>query len=108
MTRTGPDRTWMNRPELLQLLFHPRQAHWPPPPNAQDYPVLVEPGLWISTRLYLADRSCPTILYFHGNGEIVADHDEVAPLYLRERLNLLVTDYRGDGASGGKAPVSNM
>lgn len=37
----------------------------------------------------------PAILFFHGNGEIAAHYDVIAPFYT-ERDTTLVVDYRGN------------
>ncbi|MCX6020947.1 MAG: alpha/beta fold hydrolase, partial [Chloroflexi bacterium] len=42
-----------------------------------------------------------TILFFHGNGEMAVEYDSLAPLYRQVGVNLIVTDYRGYGASNG-------
>jgi len=48
------------------------------------------------------------VLYFHGNGEVVSDYDEIAPFYHRKRINLVVADFRGYGASGGSPTFTNL
>jgi len=50
----------------------------------------------------------PNIIFFHGNGEIVADYDDIGPLYNHAGMNLLVTDFRGYGWSTGSPTVSSM
>ena len=50
----------------------------------------------------------PTILFFHGNGEIVADYDEMGPIYNRLGINFLPVDYRGYGRSGGQPSITAM
>jgi hypothetical protein len=56
----------------------------------------------------VVDPDCPTIIYFHGNGETVGDYDNIAPFYNRMKINLFVTDYRGYGLSGGEPTVTKM
>jgi len=68
----------------------------------------VEDGVFVSSRFYPVDGEAPSILYFHGNGEVASDYDDIAPLYHRIRVNLFVADYRGYGRSGGKPTFSNM
>jgi hypothetical protein len=68
----------------------------------------VEPGVLLGGRLYPAEPEAPVLLFFHGNGEIAADYDDIAPLYQRLGLNLLVMDYRGYGASSGRPTVFNL
>ena len=50
----------------------------------------------------------PSILYFHGNGEVISDYDYIAPLFNQLDINLCVADYRGYGASQGKPSFSTM
>lgn len=97
----GPEFDLFDNSSITQFVFHPRKDLSEPPPNAVDHMVVVEPGVAISTRLYRADIAAPTILYFHGNGEVVSDHDYLAPAYTGVGINLFVVDYRGYGASGG-------
>ena len=44
----------------------------------------------------------PTVLYFHGNGEVAADHDDIAPFYHAIGLNFFVAEFRGYGQSSGQ------
>ena len=55
-----------------------------------------------------ASSGKPTLLYFHGNGEIVTDYEGFAPLYHGIGLSLLVVDYRGYGWSTGKPLTTKM
>jgi fermentation-respiration switch protein FrsA (DUF1100 family) len=100
----------LDRPEILDVLFHPRSLRGPIYSTTRvrlvDLPV--EPGLFLGGRLYPASASAPLILYFHGNGEIAADYDDLAPLYIRLGISLLVVDYRGYGRSGGQPSASNL
>jgi alpha-beta hydrolase superfamily lysophospholipase len=99
----------MNRSEVQRVLFRPRTAaRTPLPPGAADIDVAVEPGIVIGCRLFTADKAAPTILFFHGNGEIVADYDDIGPLYMQVGLNFLVADYRGYGWSGGSPSFANL
>jgi fermentation-respiration switch protein FrsA (DUF1100 family) len=52
--------------------------------------------------------SAPNLLFFHGNGEIVADYDEMGPLYNRMGINFLAVDYRGYGRSTGEPTITAM
>lgn len=94
---------------LLRFLFYPRRLHSSPPGDAFDLPVPVEEDrLSIVCRAYPAGSEDPWILYFHGNGEIAADYDAIAPLYNERGVNLLVTDYRGYGTSDGTPTFQAM
>jgi uncharacterized protein len=93
---------------LLLYLFYPRRQHGKPPDGAFDLAVPVEKDISIVCRAYPGQAENPWILYFHGNGEVVSDYDGIAYLYNNRGLNLLVADYRGYGASGGKPTFSDM
>lgn len=95
------DYSEMDRSPLVHFLFYPRRDYTNCPKGAFDFSVPVDQEISISCRFYLADQSWPWILYFHGNGEVVSDYDEIAPLYHKIRINLVVADYRGYGRSGG-------
>ena len=50
----------------------------------------------------------PERLFFHGNGEIVADYNDLAPMYNEMGINFLAADYRGYGRSNGKPTITAM
>ena len=104
------DYSILDRPEILMFLFHPR----PEPPRSgsasigEDVLIPVAEGIRIGARLHMAATEAPNILFFHGNGEIVADYDELGPLYTQMGINFLAADYRGYGRSTGQPTVSAM
>jgi pimeloyl-ACP methyl ester carboxylesterase len=99
----------MDRPEVQRVLFHPRTAaRTPLPAGAEDIDIEVEPGVVIGCRFFAAGKEKPTILFFHGNGEIVSDYDVIGLEYVRYGLNVLVTDYRGYGWSDGEPSFSTL
>jgi uncharacterized protein len=93
---------------LLRYLFYPRHQHSKSREGAFDLSVPVASGIDIVCRAYPAGDNKPWILFFHGNGEVVSDYDGIAPLYLKRGINLLVADYRGYGASGGKPTFRDL
>jgi len=102
------DYSSIDQSPLIGFLFYPRRDFGPCPPGAFDFFVPVAPDILISTRFYEKDKDWPWILYFHGNGEVVSDYDEIAPLYHRQGVNLIVADYRGYGASGGSPAFTHL
>lgn len=99
----------MDRPEITQLLFHPRHvAPTAPPEGAVDFFVPVGDGATIACRLYRHSLERPTLIFFHGNGEIIPDYDEIGPCYVREGLNFLIAEYRGYGWSSGTPLTSTF
>ena len=100
----------LDRPEILQFIFYPRKdfSSEPRVANATNHLIPVDEGISISCRFYLADGEAPNILFFHGNGEIASDYDNIAPLFTQIGVNFFVADYRGYGSSGGMPTFSAM
>jgi hypothetical protein len=104
------DYSAFDRPEILRFLFHPRpeESISPPGENAKDLDIPVEGGVFIGARLHHFDKAAPVILFFHGNGEIVSDYNDLGPMYSRIGSNFLPADYRGYGRSTGTPTVTGM
>jgi len=93
----------LDQPLVAERIFFPRpDPGMPPPPGSRDLSIPVAEGVTLHARLHSAAPGAPIVLLFHGNGEIVADYDEVAEAYRRLGAALLVVDYRGYGRSDGK------
>lgn len=105
---TQPDYAALDRAGAARTAFYPRSERSSPPAGASDHRFEVAPGVRLGARFYAADKSFPTILYFHGNGEIASDHDDVAQLYHRAGTNLLVIEFRGYGASNGTPTFESL
>ncbi len=106
----GTDYSRLDRPEILMYLFHPR-PEWGEARSqegATDVLIPVEEDVVVGGRYYLAGKEAANILFFHGNGEIVADYEEMAPLYTRRGINFLPVDYRGYGRSTGRPTITAM
>lgn len=97
-------------PDVLQRLFHPRPeaGAFYAPTSAEELLMPVAPGVEIGGRFYAAGASNPTLLFFHGNGEIVADYEDLGPIYTQRGLNFFPVDYRGYGRSTGAPTVTAM
>jgi alpha-beta hydrolase superfamily lysophospholipase len=102
--------TILDRPQVLNVLFYPRQQTGLPYSTMERRDIQIEVGEGISLggRLYPAGKDAPVILYFHGNGEIAADYDDIALFYRQESITLLVVDYRGYGRSGGSPTAGSL
>jgi pimeloyl-ACP methyl ester carboxylesterase len=100
----------LDHPAVLAAVFHPRPELGPAPVHhrIRDHRIEVEKGIHVGARFHLASPASANLLFFHGNGEIVADYDQVGPLYNRLGINLLAVDYRGYGRSSGRPTVSGM
>ena len=97
-----------DRPEILYRLFFPRREIAADTDKAANHYVDVAPGVSICCRFFPVRNDAPNIIYFHGNGEIAADYDHVAPVYAQYGLNLFVADYRGYGGSSGTSTCTAM
>ncbi|MBN2125514.1 MAG: alpha/beta fold hydrolase, partial [Deltaproteobacteria bacterium] len=91
-------------------LFHPRPEYgaMEKPDGAIDVLIPVEGPLVVGGRFHMGEKGAPNMLFFHGNGEIVADYDDLGPLYNRMGMNFLAVDYRGYGRSTGRPSVAAM
>ncbi|NJP07857.1 MAG: alpha/beta hydrolase [Chloroflexaceae bacterium] len=100
----------LDHPDILHVVFHPRSAYsaTSESPDARIVTIPVAPDVAVGGKLYPADYQSPLILYFHGNGEIADDYDDLAPLYNRIGITLLVVDYRGYGISQGTPSASTL
>lgn len=104
------DYSVLDRPEILMFLFHPR-PEWVASeikPPGQDMLIPVEKDVVVGARFHMVEKSAPNILFFHGNGEIVADYNDLGTVYNRMDINFLPVDYRGYGRSTGKPTVTAM
>jgi len=105
------DYSPLDRPDITMFLFHPRSEGHPAGADegsGRHVLIPVEAGVEVGGCFYMASESAPNILFFHGNGEIVSDYEELGPVYIRMGINFLPVDYRGYGRSTGSPNVTNM
>jgi uncharacterized protein len=93
---------------VLSYIFYPRKDIVVCPANAFDLAVPVDDAIFVSCRFYVGDGAWPWVLFFHGNGEVVSDYDNISPFYIKNGLNLVVADYRGYGASTGTPTLTDL
>ena len=74
-----PDYALLDTGGLSQMIFYPRGDDSRAPEHAEDLTLEIAPGVTLGGRLYISNPAHPTILYFHGNGEVAGDHDDIAP-----------------------------
>ena len=110
MDLNAVDYSPLDVPEVLLRLFHPRPEISPAGvrPPARDLLIPVADNVVVGARLHPAAADAPTIIFFHGNGEIVSDYDDIGPVYNSFGLNLLAVDFRGYGKSDGTPTVTAM
>ncbi|MDG4583442.1 MAG: alpha/beta hydrolase [Candidatus Competibacter sp.] len=109
MSAAPSTNTWLlDRPAALAGLFYPRPDFAEDiPANCRDLSIPVAEGVALGARCHLADSEATTLLFFHGNGEIVRDYDDIGALYVERGINFVAVDYRG-GRSTGQPTASTM
>jgi pimeloyl-ACP methyl ester carboxylesterase len=100
------DYSALDRLELSRYLFYPRPDTGPATP--EDVVIPVEGDIRIGARFYISAKTAPNLLFFHGNGEIATDYEDLAPLFAGAGLNFLPVDYRGYGRSTGTPSITAM
>ncbi len=103
------DYSHLDHREILMFLFHPRpEMGVQPMENAHDVMIPVEEEVAVGGRFFIAGPHSPNILFFHGNGEIVGDYQDLGEAYTRLGINFLPVDYRGYGRSSGQPTITAM
>ena len=90
---------------INSFLFHPRKSHQDMRDN--DIIIDVADSVQVGTRFHLVSKSASTILFFHGNGEIGPEYDDIAQVYNKKNINFIIADFRGYGFSSGVPDVIN-
>jgi len=94
-------------PQFNQNLFFPRPDHSIPPDGADEIYINVEKSIQVHARRHLNSSARFSMVFFHGNGEIVSDYDGLAGVFADLGAELIVCDYRGYGKSGGSPTLRN-
>ncbi|TFF97643.1 MAG: hypothetical protein EU547_03800 [Promethearchaeota archaeon] len=95
---------------ISQAVFFPRKAEEPKDldENIKVIKLKIHEDVIIGGILYLNDKSLPTILMFHGNGEIALDYQYFYEQYFECGVNLAVMDFRGYGFSSHKPTYMSL
>src|SRR5262245_14098853 len=102
------DFSVLDRPEILSMLFYPRPDSSVASPPARDLMIPVAGHIAVHARWHPLAPAAPAVLFFHGNGEVAGEYDDLAPVYHRFGMSLFIADYRGYGRSGGRPTVGTM
>lgn len=104
------DYSAFDNPEITRSLFYPRPEWGSTHVGESSGSVLipVEKDVVVGAQFHMADKKAANILFFHGNGEIVADYNDMGSLYATMGINFLPVDYRGYGRSTGRPTVTAM
>jgi hypothetical protein len=92
---------FLNDPKISRVVFFPRRTEQPK--HTPDYIKIlkfyIRDDVKIGGIFFLKDKSLPTILLFHGNGEVALDYRGIYSNYFECGVNLAVMDFRGYGFS---------
>jgi pimeloyl-ACP methyl ester carboxylesterase len=104
------DYSALDIPQVLNVLFYPRPEFIGDEEidATRDFLIPTDDHVTIGARFHIKEDSAPSILFFHGNGEIVADYDDMGGIYNEMGLNFIPVDYRGYGRSTGSPTVTSM
>ncbi len=100
----------IDNPAVSNIVFYPRKI---PIPDVTDSNIKVlklqiEKNILIGGFFYLNNINYPTILLFHGNGEIAADYQYFRDFFFQCCVNLAVVDFRGYGFSNGEPYYTSL
>jgi pimeloyl-ACP methyl ester carboxylesterase len=95
---------------VSQLIFYPRKSVKPKKDTESEKYLIftIEDGIELGGILFHKQKSLPTIILFHGNGELAEDYRYNTQDFHECEINLLVIDYRGYGYSKGKSTLVNL
>jgi uncharacterized protein len=100
-------------PESASILDHPLIAsrYFFPRPDAFPNPrwIAAADGSKLACYYQEVNPAAKTVLYWHGNGEVVADYLPDLPAWMAQAgYNLLLAEYRGYGMSTGRPALVSM
>ncbi len=84
-----------------QNLFFQRSDNSATPDSADDIFIKVEENCKVHVRVYRNFKTRFSIIFFHGNGEIISDYNDIANYFLALGCEFIVCDFRGYGRSQG-------
>jgi pimeloyl-ACP methyl ester carboxylesterase len=103
-------KSFIDNPAISNIVFYPRKIPIPTnlSPNIKILQFEINKDQIIGGFFYLNDINLPTILLFHGNGEIAADYQYFLDFFFECGVNLAVVDFRGYGFSTGEPIYSSL
>ena len=100
----------IDNPTVSNVVFYPRKTIVPND-LSQDIEILkfpIDDKVLIGGFFFGRGLDLPTILFFHGNGEVALDYRYIAPSFHKCGVNLAVVDFRGYGFSSGEPFYSSL
>ncbi len=95
---------------MVNILFFPRKVSIPDdlPRSIKALNFYISEDILIGGYYFLQDEKLPSILLFHGNGEVALEYNYFKDLFFKCGVNLAVVDFRGYGVSTGKPNFNNL
>jgi pimeloyl-ACP methyl ester carboxylesterase len=93
----------IDNPVVSNVVFYPRKIRKPErlDPNIKVLELRIDKEVLIGGFYYLNNPNYPTILLFHGNGELASEYQYFLDFFFQCGVNLSVVDFRGYGFSSG-------
>jgi hypothetical protein len=98
------DTTILDHALVSSRYFFPQHA-----PIDEPYWIPAVDGSQLACYYQPLNAAAPTMVYFHGNGEVVADYlPDFSAWLARAGCNVLLAEYRGYGMSTGQPALAGM
>ena len=100
----------IDNPTISNIVFYPRKTKVPEKleSNIKVLKFDIYDNISIGGFFFGTKAENPTILLFHGNGEIASDYQYISHLFLEYNVNLAVVDFRGYGFSSGEPYFTSL
>ncbi|TFG25206.1 MAG: alpha/beta fold hydrolase [Promethearchaeota archaeon] len=101
---------FIDDPSISNVVFYPRKTSIPNdlPKNFKVLNFQINKDIVIGGYYFLQDEDLPSILLFHGNGEVALEYNYFIDLFFKCGVNLAVADFRGYGHSTGRPTYSSL
>ena len=103
-------RLFIDNSAISNIVFYPRKSSIPKTTDSsvKILQFQINNDVIIGGYFYLNNENLPTILLFHGNGEIASDYQYFVDFFFECGVNLAVIDFRGYGFSTGEPFYSSL
>lgn len=101
---------FLDDPKVSRVVFYPRKVKSSADlnENIKALKFEMDDDILLGGYIYINDPSLPSILMFHGNGEIALEYQYFFKDYINCGVNLAVMDFRGYGFSEGKPTYTSL
>jgi len=101
---------FLDNSRISSIVFYPRKTKIPKEKEGvlNVLKFKISEDIIIGGIMYVKNKKLPTILLFHGNGEVSKDYSYLASSYFDIGVNLAVADFRGYGFSTGTPIYSGL